>query len=100
TALIALQGPKAFDVLDKAGSDAAKLRELKSFHFRDAVIGNVRCTAARTGYTGEDGVEIFCAWNDAPALWDQLVELGAPLGLTRAGAGARHALPLEARLSL
>src|SRR5262245_61920006 len=39
TALIALQGPKAFDVLDKAGSDAAKLRELKSFHFRDAVIG-------------------------------------------------------------
>jgi aminomethyltransferase len=100
TALIALQGPKAFEILDKAGRDAASLRELKSFHFRDAIIGNVRCTAARTGYTGEDGVEIFCAWNDAPALWDQLVELGTPLGLKPAGLGARDTLRLEARLSL
>lgn len=99
-ALVALQGPKAFDVLDKAGADAAKLRELKSFHFRDAVIANVRCTAARTGYTGEDGVEIFCAWDDAPALWDQLLELGKPLGLKPAGLGARDTLRLEARLSL
>jgi aminomethyltransferase len=100
TALIALQGPKAFDVLALAGADAAKLRELKSFHFRDAVVANVRCTAARTGYTGEDGVEIFCAWNDAPALWDALVELGGPLGLKPAGLGARDTLRLEARLSL
>jgi aminomethyltransferase len=100
TALIALQGPKAFDILDKAGSDAAKLRELKSFRFRDAVIGNIHCTAARTGYTGEDGVEIFCAWYDAPPLWDQLMELGAPLGIKPAGLGARDTLRLEARLSL
>jgi aminomethyltransferase len=100
TALIALQGPKAFDILDKAGADAAKLRDLKNFHFRDAIIGNVRCTAARTGYTGEDGVEIFCAWNDAPALWDQLMELGAPFGIKAAGLGARDTLRLEARLSL
>ncbi len=100
TALIALQGPKAFDVLALAGSDAAKLHELKSFHFRDAIIANVRCTAARTGYTGEDGVEIFCAWNDAPALWDQLLELGAPLGIKPAGLGARDTLRLESRLSL
>ena len=100
TALIALQGPKAFEVLALAGSDAAKLSELKSFHFRDAVIANVRCTAARTGYTGEDGVEIFCAWDDAPALWDQLLELGAPLGLVPAGLGARDTLRLESRLSL
>jgi len=100
TALLALQGPKAFDVLDRAGGDAAKLRELKPFHFRDAVVANVRCTVARTGYTGEEGVEIFCAWNDAPALWDQLVELGKPLGLKPAGLGARDTLRLEARLSL
>lgn len=96
TALIALQGPKAFDVLAKLGADAAKLSELKSFHFRDAVIANVKCTAARTGYTGEDGVEIFCAWNDAPQLWRALTEHGAkPCGL-----GARDTLRLEARLSL
>ncbi len=100
TALVALQGPKAFEVLSRAGADAAKLSELGSFHFRDAIIGNVRCTAARTGYTGEDGVEIFCAWNDAPALWDQLMELGASLGIEPAGLGARDTLRLEARLSL
>jgi aminomethyltransferase len=100
TALIALQGPKAFDVLALAGSDAANLRGLESFRFRDAVIGNVRCTAARTGYTGEEGVEIFCAWTDAPALWNQLMELGAPLGLKPVGLGARDTLRLEAKLSL
>jgi aminomethyltransferase len=100
TALIALQGPKAFDILALAGSDAATLHELKSFHFRDAVIANVRCTAARTGYTGEDGVEVFCAWDDAPALWDQLLELGKPFGIKPAGLGARDTLRLEARLSL
>src|SRR4030095_12278638 len=73
---------------------------LKHFHLRDAIIANVKCTAARTGYTGEDGVEIFCAWNDAPALWDQLMELGGPLGLKPAGLGARDTLRLESRLSL
>ncbi len=96
TALIAVQGPKAFDVLAKLGSDASKLVELKSFHFRDAIIAEVKCTAARTGYTGEDGVEIFCPWNDAPALWRALVDAGA----TPCGLGARDTLRLEARLSL
>jgi aminomethyltransferase len=100
TALIALQGPKAFAILAQMGRDAAALAELKSFHFRDAVVGNVRATVARTGYTGEDGVEIFCAWSDAKALWDQLIEVGRPLGLKPAGLGARDTLRLEARLSL
>ena len=100
TALVALQGPRAFDVLAKAGADAAKLSELASFHFRDAVIANVKCTAARTGYTGEDGVEIFCAWDDAPRLWRALLELGRPMGVKAAGLGARDTLRLEARLSL
>jgi aminomethyltransferase len=100
TALLALQGPKAFDVLALAGKEAEALCTLKSFHFRDAVIANVRTTAARTGYTGEDGVEIFCAWNDAPSLWNQLLELGNSVGLRPAGLGARDTLRLEARLSL
>ena len=100
TALVALQGPKAFEVLAHAGADAAKLSELTSFHFRDAIIANVRCTAARTGYTGEDGVEIFCAWNDAPQLWRALLEIGRPMGVKAAGLGARDTLRLEARLSL
>ncbi|MBL8605954.1 MAG: glycine cleavage system aminomethyltransferase GcvT [Myxococcales bacterium] len=101
TALLALQGPKAFDVLARCGADAAKLgADLKSFHFRDAVVANVRCTVARTGYTGEDGVEIFCASSDAAALYRSLVELGKDVGLRPAGLGARDTLRLEARLSL
>jgi aminomethyltransferase len=100
TALIAFQGPKAFEVLAKAGKEAAELHTLPSFHFRDAVVANVRCTVARTGYTAEDGVEIFCAWNDAPALWRALVELGKDLGVKPCGLGARDTLRLEGRLSL
>ncbi len=100
TALIALQGPKAFDVLARAGKDAAELVNLASFHFRDVVIANVKCTAARTGYTAEDGMEIFCAWKDAPALWNQLLELGKDLGVKPCGLGARDTLRLEGRLSL
>jgi aminomethyltransferase len=100
TALIALQGPKAFEILALAGSDAAALATLESFHFRDAVVANVPCTVARTGYTGEDGVEIFCATLDSPALWTQLLALGASHGLVPVGLGARDTLRLESRLSL
>ena len=100
TALIALQGPKAFDVLAGMGRDAGELHTLKSFHFRDAVVANARCTVARTGYTAEDGVEIFCAKGDAAALWSQLIEIGKPLGLKAIGLGARDTLRLEGRLSL
>ena len=100
TALIALQGPKAFQVLDGMGRDASTLKDLKSFHFRDAVVGNTRCTVARTGYTGEDGVEIFCAKGDAAALWRQIMEVGAAVGVKPIGLGARDTLRLEARLSL
>jgi aminomethyltransferase len=100
TALLAVQGPRAFDVLAKLGPDGAKLGELRTFHFRDAILGGIACTAARTGYTGEDGVEIFCAWDDAPVLWRAILEAGRPLGLKPAGLGARDTLRLEARLSL
>jgi aminomethyltransferase len=100
TALVALQGPRAFEVLAKLGGDGPELARLKSFHFRDAVLAGVPCTPSRTGYTGEDGVEIFCGWEDAPALWSALVDAGAPLGLRPVGLGARDTLRLEARLSL
>jgi aminomethyltransferase len=100
TALTALQGPKSFEVLAQAGAEAASLATLKPFHFREAVVANVRCTVARTGYTGEDGVEIFCSWNDAPALWRQLMELGKSVGIKAIGLGARDTLRLESRLSL
>ncbi len=100
TALVALQGPRAFDVLAKLGGDAAGLHALKSFRFRDAAVAGVRCTVARKGYTGEDGVEMFCPWDEAPAVWSALLEAGRPLGLKPVGLGARDTLRLEARLSL
>jgi aminomethyltransferase len=55
---------------------------------------------ARTGYTGEDGVELFCAWDAAPALWNALLSAGRELGVTPVGLGARDTLRLEARLAL
>ncbi|MEZ4308402.1 MAG: glycine cleavage system aminomethyltransferase GcvT [Polyangiaceae bacterium] len=100
TSMVALQGPKALAIAALAGGDGPALAELKSFHFRDAVLANLHCTVARTGYTGEDGVEIFCAPDVAPQLWRTLLDLGREHGLVPAGLGARDTLRLEARLSL
>jgi aminomethyltransferase len=100
TALIALQGPRAFDTLASLGGEARELASLGTYRFREAILAGVRCTVARTGYTGEDGVEIFCAWDEAPAVWRALLESGRPLGLKPAGLGARDTLRLEARLAL
>jgi aminomethyltransferase len=55
---------------------------------------------ARTGYTGEDGFELFCAPDDAPSLWARLMESGEPQGLAPAGLAARDTLRLEAKLAL
>ena len=99
-ALLALQGPRAIEILSRAGKDAAACAELGSFRFRDAVVANVHSTVARTGYTGEDGVEIFCASSDAPRLWSTLLELGKDLGIEPIGLGARDTLRLESRLAL
>ena len=94
TALIALQGPQALAIAGRVGGES--LASLKSFHFATATLGGVACTASRTGYTGEDGLEIFCAPSDAPQLWRALLDGGA----VPAGLGARDTLRLEARLSL
>lgn len=100
TALVALQGPRSFEILARIGGDGAELVSLGAYRLRDAVLAGVRCTVARTGYTGEDGVEIFAAWDEAPAVWRDLLAAGAPLGLKPAGLGARDTLRLEARLAL
>jgi glycine cleavage system T protein (aminomethyltransferase) len=100
TALIALQGPRALDVLKAAGSSIDAASELRSFRFKDGTVAGVTCTVARTGYTGEDGVEIFCAWGDSPRLWNALMDAGKADGIAPIGLGARDTLRLEARLSL
>ncbi|MBW2733608.1 MAG: glycine cleavage system aminomethyltransferase GcvT [Deltaproteobacteria bacterium] len=97
-ALMAIQGPEAIGILTTlAGAAVAKIAP---FHFAELEAGGVRCTAARTGYTGEDGFEIFCAPTGAEALWEALMEAGRARGLKPCGLGARDTLRLEARLPL
>jgi aminomethyltransferase len=98
TALIAVQGPKALAMVDAlAGGTVAGM---PSFTFRDGTVAGVRCTIARTGYTGEDGVELACANADAARLWTALVDAAKPLGGLPIGLGARDSLRLEAKLPL
>ena len=92
-AQLALQGPAAQAVLQPL--TALKLAELKSFHFAFADVATIRCLVARTGYTGEDGFELYCHANDSEKLWDDLLSAGAPAGLVPVGLGARDTLRLE-----
>lgn len=101
TGLIALQGPHALAVLALAGPDLDSVAsQLRPFRFRQATLAGKSVTIARTGYTGEDGVEIFAQSDDALAVWDGLLEAGQGHGLVPAGLGCRDTLRLEARLSL
>lgn len=95
TALLAFQGPKTISIIKTLTTE--KIEELKPFRFIvGTVAGQKNCWIARTGYTGEDGVEIFCADEQATPLWQAILEKGGkPVGL-----GARDTLRLEARLSL
>jgi aminomethyltransferase len=99
TALIAVQGPSALELLRRTGAsfDPAGLR---SFRFADGSVADVKATVARTGYTGEDGVELFCGNAGAARIFGALLEAGAALGVSPIGLGARDTLRLDARLSL
>jgi aminomethyltransferase len=99
TGLIAFQGPKAEEAL--ATLTTAPLAALGSYRFLpDVQVAGRPVWIARTGYTGEDGFEVFCAAGDARPLWDALLEAAARVGGKPVGLGARDTLRLEARLSL
>ena len=101
TALVALQGPRALEVLQAAACSIPNVASaLGSFRFQKGSVAGIAVTIARTGYTGEDGVEMFTAWDDAPGLWRALLAAGKNAGIAPAGLGARDTLRLEARLSL
>jgi aminomethyltransferase len=99
TALLALQGPRAAGILaDAAGVD---LSGLAPFHFRDrVVIGGATTRVFHTGYTGEDGFEIACPWDNAPSVWTALLAAGRVHDTQPVGLGARDTLRLEAALML
>lgn len=99
TALISFQGPRAEAALDPLTK--ATLASLKTFHFLPNVeLAGRPAWIARTGYTGEDGFEIFCSPDDVVFLWDTLIDAAAQVGGKPVGLGARDTLRLESRLSL
>ena len=98
TALLAIQGPEAVGIVQTlAGSDLSALRPFASTL---GTVAGVECRISRTGYTGEDGLELYCEADPAAGLWDALLEAGAGRGLLPAGLGARDTLRLEAGLRL
>lgn len=99
-ALLALQGPRALEILGAVGSSVNVSTNVPRFRFADAQVAGKKATIARTGYTGEDGVELFLAPDDAVHVWRALLEAGSGFGLEPVGLGARDTLRLEARLAL
>jgi aminomethyltransferase len=97
-AQLALQGPRASDIALLLTD--AFLDELKYYRFVDGVFAGVPARIARTGYTGEDGFEIYVAPGDAVAVWKTIVLAGAPFGLKPCGLGARNTLRLESGMAL
>jgi aminomethyltransferase len=98
-AQLALQGPLAEQVLQKLTN--IDLSSLKFFAFQDHVdLQGVKALISRTGYTGEDGFEIYCRAEDAIALWEAILEAGKEEGVIPCGLGARDTLRFEATLPL
>lgn len=93
-ALLALQGPKAKAILQTL--TGAKLDLIKYYHFAEGTVAGVNCMLSRTGYTGEDGFELYHATGDAPGLAAAILAAGTSYGLELAGLGARDSLRLEA----
>ncbi len=92
-AQLALQGPRARIVMARLAR--ADLASLKPFRFVEGEVAGVGCTIARTGYTGEDGFELFCPPQQSPRLWEALIEAGAAEEIAPCGLGARDSLRLE-----
>jgi len=96
---IAVQGPRAVEIVNKVfGADYAATTPY--FSFADAVFNDSHAILARTGYTGEDGFEIFINQAHTSALWNELLKVGKPFGLVPCGLAARDTLRLEACLPL
>jgi len=97
-AQIAVQGPRALEILQKL--TATPLGPIRYYRFVDGEVSGAPARIARTGYTGEDGFEIYVAPDQAVRLWNELSDAGAPLGLKPCGLGARNTLRLEAAMAL
>ncbi len=97
-ALMALQGPAARDVLQTL--TAINLADMKYYWFTTGEVAGIRATVSRTGYTGEDGFEVFVPPASAERVWDEILQAGRGVGVVPAGLGARDTLRLEAAMRL
>jgi aminomethyltransferase len=95
---LAIQGPRALDVLQTMTE--IRLAAMKYYWFACGRFAGVEAIVSRTGYTGEDGFEVYCAPDKAETVWTQIMESGKPYGLQPAGLAARNTLRLEAKLLL
>lgn len=96
---VALQGPKAQEILQNLTK--TDLNEIKFFNFKDNVeIGNIKALVSRTGYTGEDGFEIYTDNDNIEAIWNMILEKGKSYGIKPTGLGCRDTLRFEAVLPL
>jgi aminomethyltransferase len=97
-ALVAIQGPRSVEIMREFTGD--DVRALKYYTCVETRIRGVEALVARTGYTGEDGFEVFCDADAAVDVWDGLLRVGRSAGLEPAGLGARDVLRLEAGMPL
>src|SRR5690606_26054991 len=96
---IAIQGKKAAEILSKITT--SHLSEIKTYWFQEGMLcDQVPALIARTGYTGEDGFEIYTSWDRGPEIWRKLIEVVASEGLKPCGLGARDTLRMEMKYPL
>jgi aminomethyltransferase len=98
TSLVAIQGPLAASILGPLTT--VDLGSLKYYAIAEGEVAGLPALVARTGYTGEDGFEIFVDWARGPDVWTALAEAGGPAGVMAVGLGARDTLRLEAGMPL
>jgi aminomethyltransferase len=97
-ALLAIQGPRAASIVQRMTS--TDLSPLARYRFTTGKVARAECIISRTGYTGEDGFELYCAPTDAEGLWNDLLTEGEREGLKPAGLGARDSLRTEMKFAL
>jgi len=95
---LAIQGPRALEILEPL--TAMALRQMKYYWFEQGKFAGVDALVSRTGYTGEDGFEIYLSPERAAAVWERIMESGKPHGLEPVGLAARNTLRLEAKMAL
>lgn len=97
-AQIALQGPEAEKILQPLTD--LTLADIKYYWFKTGKVNGAECILSRTGYTGEDGFEVYCELSDAVGIWKAMMKEGKSYGIKPAGLGARDSLRLEAKMAL